>query len=147
MEFLASIHPKIVHFPLAFLMLYPIMEFFALITKKEFYSRTANLFLFIGTIGALLAVFTGNQAYTYIKDWQTDSLNIFNSHQTFATITMWYFSGILVLRLYLYLKKKLNQKILFILFLLGLLGSYFVYQTGNYGGQLAKNVIKQSQIK
>lgn len=147
MEFLASIHPKIVHFPLAFLMLYPIMELFALITKKEFYSRAANLFLFIGTIGALLAVFTGNQAYTYIKDWQTDSLNIFNSHQTFATITMWYFSGILVLRLYLYLKKKLNRKTLFILFLLALLGSYFVYQTGNYGGQLAKNVIKESQIK
>lgn len=147
MEFLANIHPKIVHFPLAFLLLYPIMEFLALITKKEFYSKAANLFLFIGTIGALLAVFTGNQAYTYIKNWQTDNLNIFYSHQTFATITMWYFSGLLVLRLYLYLKKKLNQKTVFILFLLALVGIYFVYQTGNYGGELAKNVIKQSQLK
>lgn len=147
MEFLANIHPKIVHFPLAFLLLYPIMEFFALITKKEFYFKAANLFLFIGTIGALLAVFTGNQAYTYIKNWRTDSLNIFNSHQTFATITIWYFSGLLVLRLYLYLKKKLNQKTVFIFILLALLGSYFVYQTGNYGGELARNVIKQSLLK
>jgi len=35
----------------------------------------------------------------------------------------------------------------FILFLLALVGIYFVYQTGNYGGELAKNVIKQSQLK
>jgi uncharacterized membrane protein len=137
MEFLANIHPKVVHFPLAFLMLYPVIEFLALITKKEFYSKAANLFLFIGTLGALFAVFTGNQAFSVIKNWRKEDLEIFYSHQTFANITMWFFTGLLALRIYLYIKKKINQKTMLILFLLSLIGCYFVYQTGSLGGKLA----------
>ena len=96
MEFFASLHPKIVHFPLAFLLIYPVIELVALITKKDFYSKTANLFLLIGTIGAFIAVFTGNQAYSLIQNWDKESLEIFNSHQTFANFTMWFFTGIIL---------------------------------------------------
>jgi uncharacterized membrane protein len=147
MEFLAHIHPKIVHFPIAFLLMYPLMELLALVTKKEFYSKAASLFLIIGTLGAFFAVFTGNQAFSVIKNWGKDSLYIFNSHQTFANITMWFFTGLLVLRIYLTIKKKINQKTIIILFLLSLLGCYFVYQTGNYGGKLAKVKIRELNIK
>lgn len=138
MEFLANMHPKIVHFPLAFLMLYPVIEFLALVSKKDFFSKTANLFLIIGTLGAFLAVFTGNQAYALVDGWQKESLIIFNSHQTFANYTMWFFAALLALRIYLYLKKKINRKTMLLLFLLSLFGGYLVYQTGYYGGKLAK---------
>jgi uncharacterized membrane protein len=147
MEFLAHIHPKIVHFPIAFLLMYPLMELLALVTKKEFYSKAASLFLIIGTLGAFFAVFTGNQAFSVIKNWGKDSLYILNSHQTFANITMWFFTGLLVLRIYLTIKKKINQKTIIILFLLSLLGCYLVYQTGNYGGKLAKAKIKELNIQ
>jgi uncharacterized membrane protein len=147
MEFLAHIHPKIVHFPIAFLMIYPIMEFLALVTKKEFYSKVARLFLFIGTLGAFFAVFTGNQAFSIIKDWSKTSSAIFESHQTYANITMWFFSGVLVLKIYLTIKKKLNPKTIIILFLLSLIGSYLVYQTGNFGGKLAEVRIKELNFK
>lgn len=147
MEFLAYLHPKIVHFPIAFLLMYPLMELLALVTKKEFYSKAASLFLIIGTLGAFFAVFTGNQAFSVIKNWGKDSLDIFNSHQTFANITMWFFTGLLVLRIYLTIKKKINQKTIIILFLLSLLGCYFVYQTGNYGGKLAEAKIRELNIK
>ncbi|MFZ2322357.1 MAG: DUF2231 domain-containing protein [Ignavibacteriaceae bacterium] len=147
MEFFASIHPKVVHFPLAFLLLYPLIELLAVITKKDFYSKTANLFLLIGTLGAFLAVFTGNQAFSMVKNWDKESLVIFNSHQTFANYTMWFFTGLLALRVYLSIKKKINQKMMIVLFLLSLLGCYLVYQTGNYGGKLAEARIKELNIK
>ena len=143
MEFLAEIHPKIVHFPIAFLLLYPLLELLFFVTQNEFYNKTAILFLLIGVIGAMLAVLSGNQAYAMVSKWNPKSLEIFNSHQTFANISIWYFTILLALRFYLYIKKRLNRYLLVIIFLLSLLGSYFVYQTGFYGGKLGdENVLK-----
>ena len=147
MEFFASIHPKVVHFPLAFLMVYPIIELLALITKKQFFINSANLFLLIGTLGAFLAVFTGNQAYSEIKNWSKTGLEIFNSHQMFANYTMWFFTGLLALRVYLSIKKKINYKTILIMFILSIVGCYFVYQTGNYGGKLAEERTKQTILR
>lgn len=141
MEFLANIHPKIIHFPLAFLMLYPLMEFLFILTKKNFFTKAATLFLIIGTIGALLAVFTGNQAYSVIKNWNNESSNIFESHQTFANLTMWFFTALLIVKIYWLIKHKIDVKKILLLFLLSLLGCYLVYQTGNYGGKLAEKII------
>ncbi len=141
MEFLANIHPKIIHFPLAFLMLYPLMEFLFILTKKNFFTKAATLFLIIGTIGALLAVFTGNQAYSVIKNWNNESSNIFESHQTFANLTMWFFTALLIVKIYWLIKRKIDVKKILLLFLLSLLGCYLVYQTGNYGGKLAEKII------
>ncbi len=143
MEFLAHIHPKIVHFPLAFLFLYPLMELIFIITKKDFFTKAATLFLVIGTIGALVAVFTGNQAYSIIKNWNNESTNIFNSHQNFANLTMWFFTGLLALKIFLLSKRKIDLKKIIVLFLLSLIGCYLVYQTGNYGGKLAEKIIIQ----
>ena len=38
--------------------------------------------------------------------------------------------------------KKLNNKFITLMFLLALLGSYFVYQAGYYGGKFSKEVSK-----
>lgn len=141
MEFLANIHPKIIHFPLAFLMLYPLMEFLFILTKRDFFTKAATLFLIIGTVGALLAVFTGNQAYSVIKNWNDESSNIFESHQTFANFTMWFFTALLIVKIYWLIKRKIDEKKILLLFLLSLLGCYLIYQTGNYGGKLAEKII------
>lgn len=138
MEFLANLHHKVIHFPIAFLLLYPLMEILALITGKDFFTKSAGVFLLIGTIGSLAAVFTGNQAFTFIKEWQNESLKIFEWHQTFASISVWYFTALLILRTYLTIKKKLNRKILFGFVLLSLFGGYLIFQTANYGGEVAK---------
>ena len=62
MEFLASLHTKVIHFPIAFLMIYPVMELLFLVTEKEFYSKSAMMFLAIGVFGSFFAVLSGNQA-------------------------------------------------------------------------------------
>lgn len=147
MEFLAHSHQKVIHFPIALLMLYPIMEFLAFAAYKEFYIKSAGLFLLVGTLGALASALTGNQAFTFFNDWQSETLDIFNSHQTYANITVWYFSVLLVFRTYFLIKKKLSKKFLMIFFFLSLAGIYFIYQTANFGGKLATERIKYLNFK
>jgi len=50
------------------------------------------------------------------------------------------------LRYFLFIKKKLNQKTIFILLFLALIGGYFVYQTGNYGGKFAHQYYKSDNL-
>lgn len=141
MEYLAEIHPKIVHFPIAFLMMYPIIELLFLLTKKEYYSKSALLFLIIGVIGSFFAVLSGNQAFEALKNF-TFTKELFYQHQFYANITVWYFTFVLAFRYFLFIKKKLNNKFITLMFLLALLGSYFVYQVGYYGGKFSKEVSK-----
>ncbi|MEO8233094.1 MAG: DUF2231 domain-containing protein [Ignavibacteriota bacterium] len=140
MEFLASIHPKVVHFPIAFLMLYPVMELLFIFTRKDFFSKAAFLFLTVGVIGALFAVLSGNQAFGLVKNWTAEGKDIFNNHQTYANLTVWFYAILLVVRYFLFVKKKLNRMAIIIIFVLSLLGGYFVYQAGNYGGKLAEQI-------
>lgn len=144
MEFLAGIHPKVVHFPIAFLMLYPLVELIYLFTGKDFFSKVAILFLAIGVVGSLFAVLSGNQAFEFVKNWTEEGKEIFSSHQMFANLTVWYFSALLVIRYSLFVKKKLNRLVISVIFVLSLVGGYFVYQAGNYGGKLADQVVINS---
>lgn len=148
MEFLASLHTKVIHFPIAFLMIYPVMELLFLVTEKEFYSKSAMMFLAIGVFGSFFAVLSGNQAYQLINNWSDVGKEIFNSHQTFANITVWYYAALLSLRYFLFIEKKLNRLFIIVIVILSLVGVYFVYQTGSYGGKLADQVmITSTSIK
>jgi uncharacterized membrane protein len=144
MEFLANMHLKIVHFPIAFLMLYPLMELIFLFTRKDFFSKSAILFLAIGVIGSFFAVLSGNQAFELINNWTTLKKEIFHTHQTFANLTVWYFTILLAVRYFFFVKKKLNRIIISIIFVLSLIGGYFVFQAGYYGGKLAEQIIISS---
>ncbi|MCU0343700.1 MAG: hypothetical protein MUF28_07745 [Ignavibacterium sp.] len=144
MEFLADIHPKIIHFPIAFLMIYPFLELAFLLTSKEFFSKASILFLTLGVIGALFAVLSGNQAFEFVNNWSDEGRKIFNEHQKFANLTVWYFTAILIIRYYLFVKKKLKRTFISIIFVISLLGVYFIYQAGSLGGKLAEQIVINS---
>lgn len=151
MEFLAGLHPRIVHFPIAFFTLYFFFEMFGIILKKDFLLKAAFIILIAGVITALGAVLTGNQAHAAAKLIANEDVNLFNplidsslaEHEQYATITLWYFTAVLILRTYLLVKKnfgdfsfseKSNWKYFFIA--LGLIGCYLIYITGIHGGNL-----------
>jgi uncharacterized membrane protein len=138
MDFLAELHPKVVHFPIALLLTYAILELVGIVFKKEFYQKTAHLLLFLGVIGAFFAVLTGNQAHIAYKHWAESSSKLFNEHQTFANLTVWYFTGMLIFRTYLTLKKKFSSFYKYTILALTLFGCYLIYQTAEYGGDLIK---------
>ena len=138
MEFLAELHPKVVHFPIALLITYVALELIGIVFKKEFYQKAAHLLLFLGVIGAFFAVLTGNQAHSAYKYWSESSSELFNEHQTFANLTVWYFTGILLFRTYLVVKKKLSSFYIYIILAFALFGCFLIYQTAEDGGDLNK---------
>ena len=140
MEFLAGLHPKIIHFPIVLFLLYTLFEFIGVIFKKEFFSKSAHIILFLGVLGAIAAVLTGNQAAALMSKWENQGAIIqfhaIHEHEELANTTLWIFVGILVLRTVAVLKKKFTGYIKIAFLAFALAGCYFVYQTGEHGGKL-----------
>lgn len=140
MEFLAHLHPQVVHFPIAFLIIYAVLEIVGVITNKDFFAKAAHLFLFLGVLGAVAAVLTGNQAESIAHKWHKAGaaipLKAIGTHVDYANATLWYFLGLLVFRTYAVIKKKFKGSFRYLFIILALAGCVFVYLTGEYGGRL-----------
>lgn len=140
MEFLAGLHPKIVHFPIVLLLCYVVLEIISALSKKEVFSRAAHITLFLGVVAALFAVLTGQQAEELASKWDEAGAIIpfkaIGEHEYFADLTIWYFLTILIIRTFLVLKKKFSDNIKYIFVVLALVGSYFIYQVGEHGSKL-----------
>jgi uncharacterized membrane protein len=140
MEFLADLHPRIVHFPIAFFIIYSVFEISGIILKKNFLNKAAYIILIFGIITALLAVLTGNQAQYAAKLFLDGKMlgisEVMEKHEEFATFSIWYFSALFILRTYLIIKKKYEGSWKYIFIGFGLIGCYLIYSTGYYGGEL-----------
>lgn len=138
MEFLAALHPKTVHFPIALLTVYILFEALHVITKKEYLSKSAHILLLLGVIGTLGAVLTGNQALELIKEYHSSQVpkELLEDHESLANYMFWYFFIILVLRTYLVIKKQLTRKAKIIILINALLAFSFLYATSKEGGKL-----------
>ena len=137
-SFLADIHPKVVHFPIALLTTYSLLEIVGIIFKKEFISKSALLILCLGVVTAFFAVLTGNQAAADFKFWTEESKTLWGEHQTYATYLLWFSVIVCGFRIFVVIKKKFIgfTKYLFILFALMII--FLVYHTGIHGGDLVK---------
>jgi uncharacterized membrane protein len=137
-SFLAEIHPKVVHFPVALLTTYAFLEIIGIVFKKEFISNSALLLLCLGVVTAFFAVLTGNQAATDFIFWTDDSKALLDIHQTYATYLLWFSVLVCALRIYFVIKKKFIgfTKYFFIFFAILIL--FLVYETGTHGGNLVK---------
>jgi len=140
MEFLAENHPRIIHFAVAFLTIYPLAELIAYIFKKDYLEKTAHIILFVGVMSALGAVITGNQAENVASLWEDKGAIIpfgeINEHQEYATITILFFAALLIIRTFLVVKHKFNGFLRIAVLVLAFVGFYFVFETGEHGGKL-----------
>lgn len=138
MEFIADLHTKIIHFPIALLFTYVLFEVVEIVSKNETYQKAAHILLFLGVLGAFAAAFSGNQAFEVYKFWNDEKLNVLNNHELYANLTVWYFTGILILRTYFVIKKKYLSQVKYLLLVLSIIGCLLVFQTSEYGGTLVK---------
>jgi uncharacterized membrane protein len=140
MEFLAGLHPLTVHFPIALLIVYSVLEIFGVVTKKEFLVKAAYMILILGIIGAVAAVLTGNQAEEVAEIWEDKGALIpfgaITSHENYATFTLWYYIFVVFLRTFFVVRKKFTLKIQYVFIGLSIIGILLLYKTAKEGGRL-----------
>lgn len=144
MEFLAGLHPKMIHFPIVLFLTYTLFETAGILLKKDYLSRSALFLLIMALLGAIAAVLTGDQAAQMADKWadlldNTDiiiPLGAIENHEEFANISMWYFAAVAVLRIYLTIRKKFDGWLKYSFIVLALIGCFLIYQTALLGGRL-----------
>ena len=138
MEFLAQYHRVIVHFPIAFLSVYFLFEIAGLISNKEYIQKTSAILLGVGILFSLLAVLTGNQAYEIYKNNPQiqNAVSSINEHEQYATISLFYFTALFFLKIYLIIKKNSSTILILLIIFLGFVGAILIFLTGHYGGEL-----------
>lgn len=137
-SFLADIHTKVVHFPVALLATYSVIEIIGIIFRKEFLSKTALLILCIGVVTAFFAVLTGNQAAANFAYWNYKSSSLLSQHQNYATYLLWFSVCACAFRLYLIIKKRFAGYLKYSFILIASVILFLVIQTGLHGGDLVK---------
>ncbi len=140
MEILANYHPLIIHFPIVLFLLYILFEFISLFSTNKIVYNIANLILFLGVLAGIAAVLTGNQAAEVAMRSNIGNTKwleeLIDKHEQYATITVWYFAIILTVRYFLTIKKKFTLKLKITFVILAIVGSIFVFETGEHGGDL-----------
>ncbi len=140
MEILAGYHSLIIHFPIAFFFLYAFFELTALINKTEKFDISIQIILSLAVFTAVISVFTGNQAMQYFIKLNPNAdgsvLGLIDEHEKYATFTVFYFLILLIIRSFLFFKKKLKRFCRLSLTLAAVIGLYLIYETGIHGGEL-----------
>lgn len=137
-------HPLSVHFPIALLIIAFFFKLISLKYKREVWITGGTILLALGTLGAWIAVYTGNLADGIVSRKICDP-TVLKDHENFAYAVSWVFTGALALDLLKYFKISFllaKSKIINILMVLimavgvgllayvGHLGATLVYQQG-----------------
>ncbi|WP_445664338.1 DUF2231 domain-containing protein [Fodinibius sp. AD559] len=136
-EWAPNIHPILVHFPIAIILLAVLMELLNFFLPDDWWDDLKSTILYgIGAISAIVAYYSGT--------WAADSVflpsqaqNVLNSHSDWALWTVWFFVGYVVLRIGLHRYKTFDRKsIKVVVFILALPGVFLLYETGDHGAEL-----------
>jgi uncharacterized membrane protein len=142
LDFLARLHPIVIHFPIAFLILYMFVEILNVFVKKSYLQKSSLLMLFLGVIGGIASVLTGNQAFQKLpNNSQITQIHYMavDKHELFASITVWYFLVLLIFKYYRFIKKKNESRIEYLFVIFVIVGAILLYKTAKFGGILVYN--------
>ncbi len=132
---LTHLHPMIVHFPIALLIIGFLSDFVGLIVKKNFFSTAGFYLLILGAAGVLAAYLSGNLAGDGVTEVGTLGQAL-ETHESAATLTLWLIAAAAIVRIGLVLMKKYSGLLKGVAFALLLLGVASIARTGYYGGEL-----------
>lgn len=133
----SHLHPLIVHFPIALLIVGFVADTVYMLYKKEACLSKLGFYLMLaGTLGAIAAVLSGN---FFTEDMSGSVEAIREQHETLANITMYVMIAASILRIFLVYKGKSESKAALGVYLLYLVGVILVGYTGMLGGTMVFN--------
>jgi len=142
LDTLSKLHPAVVHFPVAFLSLFILFELINQFLNSRELKKYSLIILSLGIIGGIVSVLTGNQSYQFLTNnfhLTEHHLQKISDHELFASITIWYFVGILIIQFYFFIKKKNESRVRYLFVIFIILGSILLYYTASIGGELVYN--------
>ena len=133
----SHLHPMLVHFPIALVIVGFLAEIAALIFKKEpTLSRTGFYLLIIGSISAFAAWLTGN---LFTADMNGVAGKVQGYHELFANITLGLLFLTSVIRILILIRKNESTTLKLVAFIFYALAAFSVSITGFIGGKLVYN--------
>ncbi len=136
-EWAPNIHPLIVHFPIALLVVAVLLDVLQWIRPlRGRLDRAALLLYFLGVIGATAAFWSGRVAADTVRVG-VEAQTVLSDHDDRALITLIFFGAFFVVRLVLHLIRLDRKGILrAVVPLTGIVGIVLLWQTADLGGKL-----------
>ncbi|MDR8390483.1 hypothetical protein NC796_04970 [Aliifodinibius sp. S!AR15-10] len=136
-EWAPNIHPILVHFPIAIILLSVLMDLLNFFLPDKWWDDLKTTILYgIGAISAVAAYYTGTLAADSIFV-PSGAQSVLNEHADWALWTVWFFGIYAVLRILLHWYQKIDQQAIRIgLFVFALPGIFFLYETGDHGAKM-----------
>ncbi|MDZ8119707.1 DUF2231 domain-containing protein [Pontiella agarivorans] len=132
---LTHIHPMIVHFPIALLLVGFMSDLIGLVTRRAFFNHCGFYLLILGTVGVVAAYLSGEYAGDGMPEAGAMGQAL-ELHESAAELTLWLVSGTALVRIAAVLLKKYKGVVKAVALLLFLVGVLSVARTGYYGGEL-----------
>ncbi len=108
-----NLHPVFVHFPVALLTVYALMELvrFKKVMSQPYWFYLKAVFLTIGGLGALLALYTGDMARSAVRQGDfvvaiNNFKQVLNVHENFAHLSVAIFGLLAASYLFLWLQRE-----------------------------------------
>lgn len=145
LDTLASWHPFIVHFAVAFPIgsaAFDILDFFR---PRPRFEETGFLLMLTAMPFLLMAVFTGNLAESHAPGLENAAAFIEN-HMRYANIAVWVFFGAGIWRLFLHLKRQYSgmKKIIYVFIVTA--AAMSVYLAAMHGGKIRHHLPPNSTV-
>jgi uncharacterized membrane protein len=132
---LTNIHPMLVHFPIALLILGFLAEVAGLVLKRQFFTDAALLLLVTGALGAVAAVLSGSYAAGGLEEAGSLKQAV-ETHEGAAELAMWLGLVAAGFRTALFFAKKYTGSLRYVALFLFLIAVLAVARAGYYGGEL-----------
>ncbi|MFJ8262507.1 DUF2231 domain-containing protein [Rummeliibacillus sp. NPDC094406] len=141
------LHPLIVHFPIAILILGAVIEIVNVFTKKETLNRFGTLLIIIGVLSGFVALATGDGAEHFAyQNWGRGLHDQIELHSLLADVSMFTFGALAIVKILfrhsIFKWNVLQSKALkggfatVLIILLSIAGTVSLAVTGHLGGKI-----------
>lgn len=131
----SHLHPMIVHFPIALLLVAFLSDLTGILFKRDFFTKAGLLMMLLGTAGVVAAYFSGDFASEGLTEAGPLKMAI-ERHEAAAELTLWLMVATVIVRLTLVALRKYAGALRWIPLVLFLVSVLSVVRTGYYGGEL-----------
>jgi uncharacterized membrane protein len=131
----SHLHPMIVHFPIALLLVAFLSDLAGIIFKRDFFTKAGLFMMLLGTAGLIAAYLSGDFASEGLTEAGPLKMAI-ERHEDAAELTLWIMIATVAIRLGLIAFRRYAGAWRWIPLAIFLVGVLSVARTGYYGGEL-----------